>query len=122
MRKNKITQKQAIFYLLLKSRKENPLHFIPVFRFMGEVFVEELGKWGFVSHECSARASELAKENPNLIESTKISGKSGAKYYAYRFRETANASCIEDPALREFYRNIKRVSAPPVDNSACVAN
>lgn len=107
MTKKKITQKEAIFYILYRSFKENPGEYIPVFKFMGEVYCPEVGKWGFVSHECSARASELRSENPGLIDKTVITGKSGAKYYGYRFSANAKPELIKDKNLHVFYQRIK---------------
>lgn len=113
MARRKITQKEAIFYQLYNSFKEDPSVFIPVFEFMGEKYCEELGLWGFVSHECSARCSEMKKENPNLIESTTITGRSGAKYYGYRLKSNASAAYIEDKKLLDFYERLKRARQKP---------
>lgn len=111
MTKKKITQKEAIFYTLYKAFKETPGEYIPVFKFMGEVYCKELGLWGFVSHECSARSSEMRKENPGLIEITTITGKSGAKYYGYRFSADAKAELIKDESLLKFYKSLKAHNA-----------
>lgn len=108
MTKKKITQKEAIFYKLYQSFKDTPGVYIPVFEFMGEVYAKEVGKWGFVSHECSARCSEMKKENPQLIESTVITGKSGAKYYGYRINPAVPKDVVLDKSIREFYQKIKR--------------
>lgn len=107
MTRKKITQKEAIFYTLYRAFKDTPGEYVPVFKFMGEVYVPEVGKWGFVSHECSARASELRTENPGLIEKTTITGKSGAKYYGYRFSANAKPDLILDKNLLSFYQVIK---------------
>lgn len=127
MTKKKLTQTEAIFYVMFKSFKnelpdfkkqiifegKNDLsntkgYFIPVFKFMGEVYCEELGLWGYVSHECSARCSELKKINRNLIDVTTIEGKSGARYYGYRFAPDATPSMINDEKLLEFYKLVSK--------------
>lgn len=106
--KNKLTQKEAIFYKLYKAHKLDPEHYIPVFKFMGEIYCGELNLWGFVSHECSARCSEMKKENPDLIEYTVITGKSGAKYYGYRLNQSPTMSMIQDPKLLDFFKSLKK--------------
>jgi len=110
MTKNKITQKEAIFYILYKAFKATPGEYVPVFKFMGETFCQEVNKWGFVSHECSARASEMKKKNPELIQIQTITGKSGAKYYGYRFCYNPSIEMIKDEQLLEFYKIIKAKS------------
>lgn len=104
---NKATQKEAIFYTLLKRFRAKDAQYIPVHQLMGEVYIEELGKWGYVSYECSARASEMIKENPNLIMRTRIRGKSGAQFYGYKLNPFPTPEMIRDPKLREFYYKIK---------------
>lgn len=129
MTKKKLTQTEAIFYLMYKSFKnqlpdfrkqiifegkndlsDTKAFYIPVFKFMGEIYCEELGLWGYVSHECSARCSELKKVNRNLIDVTTIEGKSGARYYGYRFSPNATPSLIDDPKLKEFYKLVAKRS------------
>lgn len=107
MTKNKLTQKEAIFYTLYKTHKTNPEFFTPVFKFMGEVHCTELDLWGFVSHECSARCSEMKKENPDLIQHTEITGKSGAKYFGYRLNTKPTIAMILDPKLLAFFKSIR---------------
>jgi len=108
MNKKKITQKEAIFYTLYQAFKETPGEYIPVFKFMGEVYAKEVGLWGYVSHECSARASEIKSSNPHLIESITITGKSGAKYYGYRINPNTEKGTLPDQSLVAFYNKIKR--------------
>lgn len=107
MRKNKATQKEAIFYQLYKHFKSNRGEYIPVFKFMGEVYIKELGIWGFVSHEVSARCSELKKINPELIQSIIINAKSGAKYYGYRINPNPNREMIKDEQILKFYNKLR---------------
>ncbi len=107
--RNKITQKQAIFYQLYKSKLKNPDEFMPIWQLIGEVYVEEIGRWAFVSYEVSARMSELWKINPSLFERKQVVGKSGAKYFAYRIRQGVSPTDIVDKDLKNFYWTIKRV-------------
>lgn len=105
------TQRQAIFYRLLRQHRkggEEAKRFIPVFELMGEIYIEEIGKWGYVSYECSARASEMIKMNPELIKRQQIRGRSGALYYGYRFCLEPKIEMIKDPDLLAFYQIIKR--------------
>ena len=98
----RLTQKEAIFFILYKNLKsDDPEKYIPVWQFMGEVYCEAVGKWGFVSHECSARASELKKDNPELIQRKHIVGRSGAKYYGYRINPWVTKEMINDQKLRD---------------------
>ncbi len=108
MNKKKITQKEAIFYKLYQAYKDKKGEYIPVFEFMGETYAKEVGLWGYVSHECSARCSEMVRENRGLIQSTPIKGKSGATFYGYRINPEAKADSEFDPSLRPFYKKIKR--------------
>ncbi len=108
MTKKKITQKEAIFYRLYEAFKEKPGEYLPVFSFMGEVYAKEVGLWGYVSHECSARCSELKWRNPEMIQSIEIIGKSGAKYYGYRINPDVQKEMIKDEKLYAFYKKIKR--------------
>jgi hypothetical protein len=111
--RRRLTQIQSIFYILYnewqvaKEKGEQP-RYVPVFELMGEVYCREVGKWGYVSYECSARASEMIKANPELIQRRKIEGKSGAKYYGYRINPFVKKEMIQDPQLVEFHRAVMR--------------
>ncbi len=105
-KRNMITQTEAVFYVLYKKFKSAPGEYVPVHALMGEVFCDEVHKWGYVSYECSARASEIRKANPELIETTTIVGKSGARYYGYRITPTASPKMILDEKLLAFYKQI----------------
>ncbi len=108
MAKNRITQIQTIFYKLYKHhRSEQRDEFIPIFDFMGEIFIEELGLWGYMSYELPARFADLKRANPNLLEHKVITGKSGAKYYAYRFAANPSSDKIVDTELLAFYNKIR---------------
>lgn len=104
--KTRITMHEAVFYILYRKFREKPGEYVPVHALMGEVYCEEVKKWGYVSHECSARASELRAANPKLIQHTEIRGKSGATYYGYRINPEAKPEMIQDCRLLDFYRSI----------------
>jgi hypothetical protein len=70
---------------------------------MGEVFVEPLGEWGFVSYKVGARMSEVYLENMRFVERKLVTGKSGAEYFAYRIKETVRRKDISDPKLYDLY-------------------
>lgn len=98
----KPTQKQIIFYHLFINKRTNN-DYMPVYSFMGEVYMEPLNTWGFISHKVGARVWDVYDENRRLIERIKITGKSGARYYAYRIREDATRESIDDPKLLQLY-------------------
>lgn len=105
--RNRATQRETILYRLMENRNKGKNEFIPVFGFMGELYIEELGKWGYVSYECSARLSEMTRRNPGLIERTQIRGRSGARYYGYRLHPMATPEKLVEEDLQTFYRVVK---------------
>lgn len=110
--RNRATQYESVFYILYKRFKEGKTDLLPVHYLMGEVFIKELNKWGYVSHECSARASEMHKENPGLLYREWMTGKSGARFYGYRIALNADASKIREPGLQAFYQKISGKKVP----------
>ncbi len=106
--KNKVTQSQAIFYQLYKSRLADPYKYIPIWQLIGEVFIQELGIWAFVSYEVSARMSELWGANPYLFERKTVTGKTGAHYFAYRINFEVMPEHIVEPDLKRFYLSVKQ--------------
>lgn len=107
-RSQKITQRQAIFYQLYKSFKSADREtYIPIWKMIGEIHCSELGLWGFVSYEVSARMSEMFKMNPSLFQRTMLRGRTGAKYYGYRIAPGVQPYMIHEKDLQEFYKKIK---------------
>lgn len=104
--KSRLSQKETIFYVLYKKFKEGKGDYVPVFHVMGETYCEELKKWGFVSYECSARLSEMFKENPGLIQRHTIAGKSGARYFGYRINPSPSQGLIKDDTLLDFHASL----------------
>ena len=78
----KLTQSQIAFLLLWQACE----NYIPVFSFIGEVIILETSKLKtqhlFLSYKGTTRASELYFEIEGM-KRKKITGRSGAKYYAY---------------------------------------
>jgi hypothetical protein len=106
--KNRETQKEVVFYLLYNRFKEDPSAFVPVHAFAaGDVLIKELHRWAFASFKCPARATEIYKENPGLLDRRKVRGKSGAIYYEYRIAPNPKPELIRDERLLDFYRKIK---------------
>lgn len=103
----KVTQKQAAFYTLYSAFKAEPERYIPTFEFVGEMEIPELGVWVLRSYKCPTRLTDIFQENPRLLERRLITGKSGAKYYGYRFAAGVTSACIDDPTLQDFYKLIK---------------
>lgn len=106
-RSEKVTQREAIFFHLYKNRKTDPEMYVPIWKMIGEVFVPEVGLWGFVSYEVSARMSEMFRENPGLFERTMMKGKTGAQYYGYRIAVNVKPEHIVEKDLKQFYSKIK---------------
>lgn len=105
--KHDITQKQAAFYTLYRAWKEDRERFLPTWEFVGEVFVKELDVWVLRSYKCPARISDIVKENPGLLERKTLTGKSGARYFGYRFTGNVTPSLIAEASLKEFHQLIK---------------
>ena len=100
------TMRQAIFHTLYGRLKEGSSGYVPVHELMGERYIKETKQWAFVSYEVSARCSAMMKENPGLLERVMVTGKSGARYYAYRISPSATPDLIRDETLMQFYRAI----------------
>lgn len=98
----KITQKQLAFYVLYKAMKETPREYVPTWRCVGEIYVEELGKWEMMSYKCPTRLTDIYQENPGLLERIGITGKSGAHYYGYRIRQDVSPADVKDTKLAHF--------------------
>jgi len=87
-------------YRLLKNHEGNN-EYIPVFDFMGDIYSPEFKKGGFVSHECSARLSEINKENPVLLEIEKQQAKYTKNiFYCYRLRAGFTVHNIYDEDIK----------------------
>lgn len=104
----KITQKQLAFYMLYKALKTTPGEYVPTWKCVGEVHIEELKCWEFMSYKCPTRLSDIYTENPGLLERTDMIGKSGAHYYGYRIRAGVTKEDIRDEKLAEFRRAIQK--------------
>lgn len=111
--KKKLTMTEAAFYRLYTAHREakkngTALALIPVHAFMGEVYCEEVGLWGYISYECSARLSEIYSDNPGLVYREMMTGKSGAEFYGYRIAEGTSIEAIRDSKLRALYDRCRR--------------
>ena len=96
------------FYILWKRYQEDKKAYIPIWQFVGELHITELETWVMASHKCTARVSDIYLENPKLIDRVEVTGKSGAKYFQYRFSDNVSKSLIVDPTLRLFYDALKK--------------
>lgn len=113
MKASRMTQKKAVFYILFKAYRENPDQYIPAWKFVGELYVEELGTHFFMSYKCPANGVNLHFENPGLIERRTTTGKSGAKYYEYRLAPNPSREKIQDEDILEFYKLIRAREVRP---------
>lgn len=108
MRKKRITQEKAFFYLLWKEYKNGNHEYIPAWKFVGEIFIDELGVWFFMSYKCPSNGANTYLNNPDLIERRMTRGRTGAKYYEYRIAPNPSVDKIKDHSLLEFYKEIKK--------------
>lgn len=106
--RNRLTQKEMVFYKLYKSFKADPEKYVNVWEFVGEIHIEELGRWELMSYTAVHRAYEIFDENPGLVQRQKVRGRSGARYYQYRIAPNPQPELILDEVLQKFYRKIKR--------------
>jgi len=110
MTKEKITQEKAFFYILWKNYKTTPETYIPIWKFIGELHIEELDKWFFMSYKCPANGANVYLKNSELIERRQTRGRTGAKYYEYRIALNPTIDKIKGPEILEFYKLIKSKS------------
>lgn len=97
-----------VFYKLYTSYKEDKERWVATWEFGGEMYIKELDKWVLMSYKCPTRLTDIYQDNPMLLERQFITGKSGAKYYQYRFAPGVNSSMIKDKELLKFYNLIKQ--------------
>lgn len=102
------TQKELFFYKLYVAFKEDPTRWVPAWEFVGEILVKETGKWALMSYKTPANGAGIFFDNPGLIERQRVTGRSGAKYFAYRIAPFPSESKMKDDKLLAFYRKIKR--------------
>lgn len=104
----KITQKKAVYYVLWQSHKRDPKAYVPAWKFVGELYLKEIGEWFFMSYKCPANGVAIYFENDGLIERRQTIGKSGARYYEYRLVVRPTFSMFKDADLRAFAEKIER--------------
>lgn len=107
--RNKVTQVQTIFYRLYRHLKSSrATEYIPIYEFIGEIYIDEIKEWGYMSYELPARFADIMRENPRMLARIQVTGKTGAKYYAYRFADEMSVEKISDNELLQFYNRIKQ--------------
>lgn len=102
-----MTQKKAVFYMLWKAYREDPQQYVPAWKFVGELYVDELGEWFFMSYKTPANGVAIYHENEGLIERRETTGRSGSKYFEYRFAPNPNIDKISDFEMKLFYKELK---------------
>lgn len=107
MAKHKMTQKKAVFYMLLAAWRRDKTEYVPAWKFVGELYIEELDEWFFMSYKCPANGVNIYFENPGLIQRRETKGRSGSKYFEYRLDDPSIAKIV-DTDLRNFYLKIKQ--------------
>jgi hypothetical protein len=103
----RITQKKTAFYILWKAHKANPEEYLPAWKFVGEIHIEELGKWAFMSYKGPTNGLVIYFDNPGLVERQMTTGKTGARYYEYRLAPHSGLAMIRDTELREFAESLE---------------
>lgn len=111
MAKRKITSKQLAFYKLYSEFRKDPARYVSAWEFVGEIHLQEIGVWGLMSYSCPRRVIEIFNENPNLLERRKTTGKSGARYFQYRFKQTVQPTDIIEESVSEIYKRIRKAIA-----------
>ena len=96
----------AKLYVEYRANKER---FVPAYECIGEMSIKNINRDVFMSYKCPTRLTDLFLENPNMLERQLIVGKSGAKYFGYRFRIGVKESDIVDEKLRKFYGELSTV-------------
>lgn len=100
----RITQRQIVFYMLMRWHKFQPGDFIPVWQFSAqEITMDEHDRVVFLSYAGHVRIGELYRENPGLVDRNDIIGKSGARYHGFRINKDATPAHILDPLAKKFY-------------------
>lgn len=120
-KKDRLTMRESIMYQLLQNLEKGNVH-IPVFAFMGDVYSEELKKGGFVSHECSARLSEIRKRNPDLLDVKKQKARyTNNQFYCYRLRSDFTLDSIIEKDLKQFTKelDVRYKPQPPAATTYC---
>lgn len=100
----KITQKQLAFYKLYLEFKKDRTRFVDTWEFTGEIECTVTGKWELMSYKCPTRLTDIFQENPKLLVRRLHTGKSGSKYFQYRFSDTVTVNDIVDSSLRVVHK------------------
>lgn len=108
MAKNKTNQRELLFYLLYQEFKKDKEKYTPLWKLMGEVYIEELGEWCFMSYEVSTTMSKLKADEPFLFESIDHKLKNGGTALAYRIRRDTKLSDIQTKEILDFYSKIRK--------------
>lgn len=109
MKKFKITQEFQVFYKLYQTYRENKEErkWVSAWEFVGEMYIKELDQWTLMTYKTPANGVKIFFDNPGLIERERVTGKSGAKYFKYRFSKDVSVDLIQNQELLNFYKLIK---------------
>lgn len=111
MKKNKITSKQLAFYKLYSEFRKDPDRYVNAWEFVGEIHLSEINVWGLMSYSCPRRVIEIMNENPRLLERRMTTGKSGSRYYQYRFRQGVQPDDVVEESIKQIYTRIRNAIA-----------
>lgn len=100
--------------MLYKAYKEDIGKWTPTWQFMGEVFISEMNQWELMTYKTPTRLTDIFQRNPGLLERRIVIGKSGSKYYEYRFAIGTTPEKIREVSLFEFYKKIRQTTETKV--------
>lgn len=107
----KTNQRELLFYLLYKEFQKvvdkSTVPFIPLWKFQGEWFLQELQEWTFMSYEVSTTMSKLKKDEPDLFQEEDFHCKNGSVALAYRIRPDIKVNDIKTKEIKDFWLRIK---------------
>lgn len=103
----------AVLYILFKEHQKNrEAYHAPSIVDVGDVYVEELGKWVFTTWKTPARLTDIFQDNPDLLQRVLVKSKAGSKYYKYRLNLNFIPELIKDAKLKEFFSAITGTYTP----------
>lgn len=102
--------------MLLQNYYKTPEEYIPIWKFIGELYIEELSTWFFMSYKCPANGANVYLKNPDLIQRRQIRGRTGAKYFEYRIAPNPSKEKIKDPDILDFYQEVKSIRKARINN------
>ena len=122
MKKDNTNQRELLFYIFYKKFKEDKKNSIgnggaqnlsnfsytPLFKIMGEWYIEEFKEWEFMSYEVSTTMSKLKRDEPKLFQERQFTLKNGRKALEYRLNPAIQFSDLQTEEIKKFYLKLKK--------------